>query len=121
MEPVEAPKPKHTAEPDEATTAAPQAGREQDGALDDVDALMAQLAERQVNAAFDNHVDDCNVQGFMHALGYSAFKAEGEDAFTAALKATDQSGAQGRSTWDRELAAAAHSLLIEWQAEAESS
>lgn len=49
MEPVEAPKPKHTAEPDEATTAAPQAGREQDGALDDVDALMAQLAERQVS------------------------------------------------------------------------
>ena len=31
----------------------------------------------QVNAAFDNHVDDCNVEGFMHALGYSAFKAEG--------------------------------------------
>ena len=49
MEPDEAPRPKHTAEPDQATTAAPQAGREQDGALDDVDALMAQLAERQVS------------------------------------------------------------------------
>ena len=34
----------------------------------------------QVNAAFDGHVDDCDVAGFMHALGYSAFKAEG-DAF----------------------------------------
>ena len=48
MEP-EASRSERAAEPDPATTAALQAGREQDGALDDVDTLMAQLAERQVS------------------------------------------------------------------------
>ena len=48
MEP-EAPRSERAAEPDPAITAALQAGREQDGALDDVDTLMAQLAERQVS------------------------------------------------------------------------
>ena len=31
----------------------------------------------QVNAAFEGHVDDCNVDGFMHALGYTTFTSEG--------------------------------------------
>ncbi len=32
----------------------------------------------QVNAAFDSHVDECDVVGFMHALGYASFASEGE-------------------------------------------
>ena len=30
----------------------------------------------QVNAAFEDHVDDCDVEGFMHALGYTSFAAK---------------------------------------------
>lgn len=45
----EVPRSERASEPDPATTAALQTGREQDGALDDVDTLMAQLAERQVS------------------------------------------------------------------------
>ena len=40
--------------------------------------MLIRCVPVQVNAAFDGHVDDCDVVGFMHALGYSAFKAEGE-------------------------------------------
>ena len=32
----------------------------------------------QVNAAFESNVDDCNVEGFMHALGYTSFRPQGE-------------------------------------------
>jgi len=54
-----------------------------------------------------------SVAGWRRQIGFHA----GEEAFRAALHATDQSGAQGKSTWDRELAAAAHSLLAEWKDE----
>ena len=30
----------------------------------------------QVNAAFESHVDDCDVEGFMHALGYTSFASK---------------------------------------------
>ena len=48
MEP-EAPRSERAAESGLADTAALQTGQEQGGALDDVDTLMAQLAERQVS------------------------------------------------------------------------
>lgn len=32
----------------------------------------------QVNAAFDSHVDECDVVGFMHVLGYASFASQGE-------------------------------------------
>lgn len=44
----------------------------------------------------------------------------GEEAFSAALHATAPHSAHGGSTWDRELAAAAHSLLAEWKDEVET-
>lgn len=39
------------------------------------------------------------------------------DVFGQAISATSASEHAGKSTWDRELAAAAHQLLIEWQQE----
>ena len=40
--------------------------------------LRAFSLAMQVNAAFESNVDDCNVEGFMHALGYASFRPQGE-------------------------------------------
>lgn len=39
------------------------------------------------------------------------------DVFERAIAATAEAEHAGKATWDRELAAAAHQLLVEWQQE----
>lgn len=78
-------------------------------------------ARAQVHSAFEQHAATENLAGFMSALGFEPFSplpppAGPRAALEAALAATARSAHPYRSAWDRELAAAAHRLLLKWPA-----
>ncbi len=77
-------------------------------------------ALRQVHSAYEQHAATDDLSGFMAALGFDAYApppAGGAPAALAAARAATARSAQPyRSAWDRELAAAAHRLLLSWPA-----
>jgi hypothetical protein len=105
--------------PATATAAAQDAGGLR-SELEELDAISTELAEQQVSNAYNVYGEDHNVSGFMQALGFEGF-ANGmarkplHAVFDAALTATNpSSGKAYESMWDKELAAAAHRMLVKW-------
>ncbi len=74
-----------------------------------------------MHSAFEQHAATEDLAGFMCALGFETFAPPSPSAgpgaaLAAALAATARSSHPHRSAWDRELAAAAHRLLLDWPA-----
>eukprot|EP00884_Botryococcus_braunii_P023669 jgi/Botrbrau1/9987/Bobra.0012s0076.2 len=89
--------------------------------LEELDAISVELAEQQVNNAYNQFGQDHNVSGFMQALGFDGFtdaslrKGPLSGLFAAAIKATSpHADKKYESPWDKELAAAAHRRLVCW-------
>lgn len=89
--------------------------------LEELDAISVELAEQQVNNAYNQFGDEHNVSGFMQALGFEDFSnkslAKGplSTLFDSAIKATSPGiDKKYDSPWDKELAAAAHRRLVCW-------
>lgn len=72
-----------------------------------------------MHSAYEQYAAANDLPGFMAALGFEAVSLPAASAgpaaaLAAALAATARSSQPYRSAWDRELAAAAHRLLLKW-------